>query len=491
MLLLRKIFFFLFVAIYAFCCPLLILYGLGYIYKPGAEQGIVKSGLIYLSTAPSGASVYLSNRRYTRKTPVVLPGLLPGDYQVRLILKNNRPWEQILPVEAGKATVLEKILLLPEKWKREILSLEPFEDLVSIPGTRFFLLSKGTKAKYFFIYDWKEDKVRPLFPENFSFLDYKVLSHFQVKESPAFLLRVGNETEENFFWIVPRKEEIQIKDITSLFSEKPRQIEWDPQAKKYLFAFQNDYLNRINLSLNTTEPKFLDRIRGYGLFEKKLYILRSNNTFEQMDLDGKWEKLLLRDPALGGSLFGTKGNYQVKVFSDDIILFLGEKGELLGNRLPYRFIEEGVLGLEFYPKLKRVLIWKKDALGILDFSKQRSELGEKEVFETGPKLIWVFKKGEKIEQAFWVYEGSHILFQDKNKVFLLELETYGKPHLNFLVEVKRKSSIFYSEESGKLYYIDSITGNPTSMEILPRWEILTLPFPERKEEKKKAEIGEL
>jgi len=481
----------LFVVVYLFCCPLLILYGLGYTYKSGAEQGIIKSGLIYLSTAPPGASVYLGNRRYTKKTPAVLPGLLPGDYQIRLALKNHRPWAHVLPVEAGKATVLERILLLPEEWKREVLSLEPFEDLISIPSNRFFLLTKGTKAKDLFIYDLKEDKIKPVFPRGFLSLNQKVLSRFQVKESSAFLLRIGDETKDRVFWVVPRKEEVQIKDVTSLFSEMPHQAEWDPQAKKYIFTFQNEHLNRINLASQTAEPKFLDHIRGYGLFEKKLYVLRSDNTFERMDLDGKWEKLLLRDPTLGSSLFGERGNYQVKVFSDDVILFLGKEGELLGNRLPYRFVEKGVMGLEFYSKLKRVLIWKKDALGILDFSKQRGELGEKEVFETGPKLIWVFKKGEKIEQAFWAYEGSHILFRDKNKVFLLELETYGKPHLNFLTEVKNKSSIFYSEDFGKLYYLDSVTGNPTSMEILPRREILPLPFPERKEEKKKAEIGEL
>ncbi len=491
MSLLRKIFFYLFVAIYLVCCPLLVLYGLGYTFKPGAEQEIIKSGLVYLSTAPLGASMYLNNRRYTKKTPAILSGLLPGDYQVSLVLKNYRPWIHILPVEAGKATVLERILLLPEEWKRKILSPDVFEDLVPISDSRFFLLTKGLKAKDLFIYDWKEEKARPLFPEDSSFLNSRISARFQVKESPAFLLRVGNATDGRFLWVVPKKEEIQIKDVTDLFLDKPHQIEWDPQVKKYLFAFQNDYLNRVNLALQTTEPKFLDHIRGYGLFEKKLYVLKSDNTFERIDFDGKWERQLLRDPALGSSLFGEKGNYQVKVFSDDIILFLGEKGELLGNRLPYRFVEEGVLGLEFYPKLKRVLIWKKDALGVLDFSKQRGELGEKEVFESGPKLIWVFKKGEKIEQAFWVYEGSHILFRDGDKVFLLELETYGKPHLNFLVEVKHRSSIFYSEDLGKLYYLDNTTGNLTSMEILPRWEILPLPFPERKEEKKKAEIGEL
>ncbi|MBI4372626.1 MAG: hypothetical protein HY585_02730, partial [Candidatus Omnitrophica bacterium] len=90
-----------------------------------------------------------------------------------------------------------------------------------------------------------------------------------------------------------------------------------------------------------------------------------------------------------------------------------------------------------------------------------------------------------------VYEGSHILFRDKNKVFSLELETYGKPHLYELMEVKPKSSVFYSEEAGKLYYLDRLSGRISFLEVLPRRDLLILPFPERKEEKKQAQIGEL
>ena len=70
----------------------------------------------------------------------------------------------------------------------------------------------------------------------------------------------------------------------------------------------------------------------------------------------------------------------------------------------------------------------------------------------------------------------------------MELETYAKPHLYFLTEVKNKSSIFYSEETGKLYFLDSVSGHLRSLVVLPRWEIPPLPFPERTEEKKEMEL---
>ena len=159
----------------------------------------------------------------------------------------------------------------------------------------------------------------------------------------------------------------------------------------------------------------LEGILGYGFFERKIYLLRDNFTFERTDLDGKREKVLLEDPALGQSLFQKNKFYQIKifpgeVFSGDIILFLGENGELLGNRLPYRFVEKGVLGLEFHQKSKRVLFWTEKAIGILDFSKDRTLEGN--AFEAAPKLIWILRERDQIKQAFLVYEASHILFRE-------------------------------------------------------------------------------
>ncbi|MBI3999941.1 MAG: PEGA domain-containing protein [Candidatus Omnitrophica bacterium] len=488
MLFLRRIFFYLFVAVYLIFCPLIILYALGYIYKPGAEQGIVKSGLIYLSTAPPGASVYFGNRRYTKRTPTLLPNLIPGDYPVRLVLKKYKPWNEVLPVEAGKATVLEMVLLEPEERKREVLLPDAFEDIVPIAGSRFFLITKTPQLRNTFVFDWKDEKAWPLLSEDSSLGRAKFSSYRAIQESPTLLVHADSVDGNKFLWVVVRGKETKVKDLTDLFLEVPEQVEWDPADKKYLFSFQNGYLNRMNVTSHLLQPRFLENIRGFGLFGKRAYVLRSDFVFEQVDFEGKKEKTLLHDPILGKSLFGESGFYQIKVFSDDIILFLGENGELLANRLPYRFVAKGVLGLEFHPKSKRVLVWKKDAIGIIDFSKER---GEGNVFEAGPKVVWAFRQGEKIEQAFWVYEGSHILFRDKNKVFLLELETYGKPHLYELIEVKHKNSVFYSEEAGKLYYLDSTTGSLSSVEVLPRRDILLLPFPERKEEKKKIEIREL
>ncbi len=57
MLRLRKILFYLCALLYLISCPLTILYALGYGVQPGAQRGLVKTGVISLATLPPGAPV--------------------------------------------------------------------------------------------------------------------------------------------------------------------------------------------------------------------------------------------------------------------------------------------------------------------------------------------------------------------------------------------------------------------------------------------------
>ncbi len=488
MLSLRRFFFYVFVLVYLICCPLLILYALGYIVSPGTAQTIVKSGLIYLSTAPPGATVYLGNRKYFRKTPAVLSDLIPGSYDVKLARKKYKPWTKTVPVEAGKATVLERILLLPDQWKQEKLISESFHDMVPVPGSPFLLLVKSENAEDVFIYDRKLDELEKLFPFYSPFGKARVMKYFFMEKSTAFILQLDTEEGEKFLWVTPRRKEIRIKEVTGLFSDKPEHIEWDPSERKILFSLQDGYLDALNVTTKATHLRLITGIRGFGTYDKKIYVLRDNFTLERCNFRGETEKILFNDAVLGQKLFN-KELYQIKVLSEGMILFVGEDGNLIVNRFPYQLMEEGLIGTQFDSQLDRILVWSKKGIGIVNLNKQKMDPSQ--IFDSGAKMIWIYQKGEKIEQAFWVFGGSHILFRDKNKIYLMELETHGKPHLYELLEVKDKSSIYYHEDSGNLYYLEKTTGHLLMLELLPKKDILALPFPERKEEQKKIEIGTL
>lgn len=460
------------------------MYALGYMFNPSPEPGIFKSGLIYISTAPPGADVYLGNRRYARKTPTMIPDLLPGNYNLRLVLKKHTAWSNDVPIEAGKATVLERVLLFRENLKTKELELQKFDEITPIPNSRYVILSKSELAADFYLYDLKLEKLKSIFPLHSSFRDMKVLSAITVEKSAAFLLHLDSSKGEKFIWVEPRRTELKIKNVSNLISSSPDHVQWDPDDKNRIYLFHDNSIDIVNLTTKAAQARLIDQVQGFGLFNRKLFVLKSDYTFAKYDHDGKFEKNLFQDPALGQILFG-EHFFKVEVFPDDLIIFLNEDGRLITNRMPYQFAEKGILDYEYDPKSERLLVWKEDSIGIIDFSKGKDE---DVAFEFHPKLTWIFK-GEKIKQAYWVYEASHVLFLTNNKVFLLELETYGRPNLKELIEVKPKSSISYSEDLGNLYYLSKESGRLSYLEVLPRTEIILLPFPERKEEKKKLQIG--
>lgn len=487
MTLARKIFFYLFVAIYLIFCPLTILYALGYLFRPGAQRGIVRTGLVYLSTAPPGASVYVGHRRFTGRTPTILRDLLPGDYDITLALKGRKLWSQRVPVEAEKATVLERVLLPPEAWRREVLWPKAFTQLVPLEGTRYLLLAAGPLLEDEFVYDWKERRGRPLSAEPWM-RGARVLARFTVPKSEDLLFKVRAKEQDRYLWVKLGERETAVRDVSNLFPSSPQRVGWDPEARENLFALRGGALDRLSLNARAVFPKFLSQVRGFGFFDKRLYVLQSGPLFLSSDLEARKLELLLDDLVLSRSLFGEEGAFDIFVFSKDLILFRGPRGELKGNRLPYHYVEDGVSGVAYDPHEERVLVWKKDRLGVLDLEREASP---EDVFERGPKLDWVFKRGQTIGQAFWVYEGSHVLFRDQDRTVLAEVETYGKPHLYPLAEVREGSDISYIEESGQVHYLDPATGYLSAIELLPRRDLLLLPFPERKEEKKESRIQEV
>jgi len=155
MQILRKIIFYAFIIIYAVICPLLIAYSLGYIIDP-VKKAVERGGLIYISTVPSGADVYLGRSRYKTKTPGTINGLLPGEYRLSIRLKKYKKWAHAAHVEAGKATVFKDVILVPERWKVTSLGEERYSSLMPVTGTDTFVVTKGHFMGDYFIYSWKK-----------------------------------------------------------------------------------------------------------------------------------------------------------------------------------------------------------------------------------------------------------------------------------------------------------------------------------------------
>jgi len=471
---LRKIFFYVFAAIYVVFCPLIIMYSLGYIYRPGTDAGVVKTGLIYLSSAPPGADVYLNGKKYAQKTPTVMQELLPGDHSVRMKLEGYRAWERKVPVEAEKATVLDKVILLRENWDEQAISKEPFTGLKPVPRSGYFLVSGdgglgGTK-----VFDYRQEQLSPLLEEGSPYAGYGATSSFVVRGSACALVIAASGQDERALWMELSDGGAKISDVTDLFGTDPGLVLWLPRQEDQAFMLKDNSLVKIDVKARAIYPDYLMGVKGAGLFNNEIYYIKEDNTLDKIGYDKKVPSKLMDDPDLGRSLFGGTDLYRVEVLSEDYILFLGGQGELLANRLPYRFVDKGVKGFKYYEADEQVLLWTAERIGVLDLSEE--ETGSVE-FEKGPGLVWERSGGKDIEQCFWVYKGSHVLYRDGSEVFLLAIEEYGDVHQDKILDVKPGSAVYYSDQTGKVYFLAAATGLLSAVELVPHKSLISVPFP--------------
>lgn len=477
MLILRKIVFYILAITYIISCPLLIFYALGYIFVPKAENSIVKTGNISIATLPQGASIYMNGKLFKEKTPAVITELLPDRYSLKIEMTDYVPWTSIIPVDRGKAVAIEKLLLIPTEWKKDVLIGESFKNLVPLQGTCYFVFGKTSFLRDYAIYDCVHDKKYPLINPGSNFGDYKVLKYFSIEKSTAFIIQAEKYDEKKLLWFDITGDSVDFKDITYFFKEIPSFIKWDTDDKHTLFALINDVIDRVDLESGEVYPKYLSDIRGYGILDRIVYAVISDSSFISADYEKKDINILLNGGSSGSEIYGDTGAYDVMPYSKNIILFIGEKGDVIANHLPYYFVDRGVIGTEFDRFGRRILLWKKDGLGILDFSKER--MGDV-TFEVSPQLKWIFTGGKDISQAFWMYDGSHVLFRDENSIFLADLQPYGEPTPVFLFNVRKGSSVSYNESDGKISFLDPGSGNLVSVFIVPGHGLIKIPSADNK-----------
>lgn len=460
----RRILFYIFFSAYLVLCPLIVFYAFGYIFTPKVEEGFVKTGLVHVETLPGNASLSIANRRYSQKTPATIRNLLAGKYAVKLSLKGYRPWVREVTIAAGKAVNFEKVLLLPEKMKSRVLFPGPFESIQAVPGTHFLILKGGRGAGDLKTFDWRSQTLRSFLPEGSSLARSEVARIFTARESSFVVVQLKGPEGVKFLGCPVDREKPEAKDLTDLFAgAQPSELFWEGNRPEYVFALSGKTLSRLDLGKMAVSPVVLDEVRGMGLLRGKVYALRGTSIV-RMNFNAKpGDMTLVERGVFLQNLFGGEEPFRIDFISSDAICFLGEKGQLFSNILPYRFVDKGVRGYQPDAAGKKIVLWQEERIGLLDLEKpERKDV----FFERGPEISWAYERGEDLRQAYFVLGDAYALFLDKGQVFLMRLgDDQARPEK--IVSARADGGIFYTERTGKLYYLNPDQGELVMTDIIP------------------------
>ncbi len=139
----RMIAFYSSVLLFFITLPILLSYSLGYKIDYHKLK-IYKTGIIYLSSRPSGASVYVNGKLYKDLTPAQVEELKPASYKIEVKREGFYPWEGELAVRPNMVTKADRIVLFPVSREiKRLLDSEVYDFAISDKGLIYYFTKSG------------------------------------------------------------------------------------------------------------------------------------------------------------------------------------------------------------------------------------------------------------------------------------------------------------------------------------------------------------
>ena len=129
----------------------------------GKNGTVIQNGLLFLSSQPHPANIYLNNKLYTAAQTNARIALPSDIYHVRLTRTGYRDWQRIIEIEGGDVQHFDYPLLVPQKLiSKKIQTYSSAPGLVTqSPDRRWLLVQKPGSMTSFSLYDLKSTPLKP------------------------------------------------------------------------------------------------------------------------------------------------------------------------------------------------------------------------------------------------------------------------------------------------------------------------------------------
>jgi hypothetical protein len=460
MSLVRTLLFIALTCVYLVACPLLVLYALGYIYNP-VEPGFVRTGMIELVTVPSGAEVFLEGSRFVRTTPALMEELLPGQYSITLRKKGYKPWQHSVSVTAGKAVAFKDIVLLPENWQEKTLTQSSNTDLVPMDTRCMFIVRAGPRLGDCLMF-MRDGLIRPVLPAGSPFAAYDTTKIDCVPDSEVLLAGYDGPGRHRSIYVDLGNREPNAIDISDFLRQGSSFVTWSPDDPTRVFAVNNDCVSRIDVERGRSRDCYVPHVRGLGIYANWLYVIDGNDAISRVSFEKRHSEEVWRDASMSRQLFSQSDFYDIRIRKKGLMFFLGSKGDLVANIPPYHIASSGVRDITFDGRQDTLAWWTATSIGEVDFARSF----DRTIFHEMFRFQTVYQGGKDIRQVFWAYKGSHILFNDNDDIYLLELQPQPPHRVEHITRVLHGTSIYYDSDEKTLYYLDRTSGQLKQLQLI-------------------------
>lgn len=461
---LRQLIFYVFALLYLVACPLVLSSAFGVIWSPGPSGGLERTGLLSIATLPSDAAVFVDNRRYKDRTPMLLRDLQPGTYPVQVALKGYRPWARPLVIAAGQATVLERLLLLPQRGAFQTRMMAAYDALLPMSGhDTMLLIPSGARLGDVMVYASRREQARPLMAADSPWRTATMRSCLTLSEGRDVLCQVATSDGLRYLWLTPEHLDASAEDLTRLMLAPPEQVLWAPRQTDTLWVLHGRTLDRIDRKQMTVSPAVAEGVRGLGLRNNVAHIIGAEPRIERLSDAGERLTPLPEKHQPNPRWLASAQRVELTALPEDLWLLRDERGEVRLNRPETEVLATGIRGVAAHPTEAYAVIWNAQQVGLIDAAAWTTAAAG----AAGPPVRWILSARRQVERVFWSQEGDYLLIQDSASLLLVQLWRTPYVTVDRLLEMKPGTQAAWPAGSGGIYYLDPATHQLWSLELIP------------------------
>ena len=240
---------------------------------------IIQNGLVFVSSAPSSANIYINGtQKATTNARVILPA---GQYILQIKKTGYKTWQRAFNLQGGTVSHFDYPLLVPQKLITKNLASYPSAPALSLqsPDRSWLLVTQPSSTLSFDEYNLNKIKTPPLtdtIPA--SVVDPSLGSNPTVQlvqwstDNQYIILKLSSGTNDEFV-LFDRQTPSDSVDLSSTFNVNPTTIEFinNVYNQFYIYDFTQQTLSTASL-VSTTPKVILNDVLAFKSYGSSLIL---------------------------------------------------------------------------------------------------------------------------------------------------------------------------------------------------------------------------
>lgn len=439
----RRFLFYFFVLMFFLTAPFIILYANGYKYDY-EQNKFIETGAIYIKSHPKKAKIFINNKIVNKTTPILIKGLLPHRYSIKITVDEAQEWNKDLEVYPGLVTKAENVMLFPSHPETTLLNEQKIDNFYLSPDKERALL---VQEDGIWVQELKKNSAAIQLINNES----KSYQDIQWSENSKYF--IFNSAGQWF--LVDIQKPSDRLNITEILGSDISNLKWSTKNSEHIYFLGNAGLSRFEWRSKNV-ALMAENIHNYFVFHNALYVIANPNKFiYRLNLDGQNRTQLIFNYPENVTIerLQVSDNETMVIFDTNQKIYIAKDGLLAP-------IVDNVESIEFSKDNKKLLVHTPNEIFVHYLDDVEGAPNRKR----GEQIL-LTRNSELIQKAFFVpFDYEHVIFEVNGVIKIAEID--NRDNLNIAdLTAGQNFDVIFDNNILNIYYTNDKGLNLIEIEV--------------------------